>query len=68
MPAHATINFSPATSPALVRGGRGVSMASKDRIAVSFIGLKAEAEGVKGIAAFLVVAALLFAARWIGLL
>ena len=41
---------------------------SKDRIAVSFVGLKAEAEGVKGIAAFLVVAALLFAARWIGLL
>jgi hypothetical protein len=41
---------------------------SKDRISVSLIGLKAEAEGVKGIGAFLAVAALLFAARWMGLL
>jgi hypothetical protein len=42
--------------------------ASNDRISVSLFGLKAEAEGVKGIAAFLAVASLLFAARWMGLL
>lgn len=45
-----------------------VQRLSKERISVSLFGLKAEAEGVKGIAAFLLVAALLFAARWIGLL
>jgi hypothetical protein len=40
---------------------------SSDRIVISLLGLKAEAEGVKGIAAFLVVAVLLFVARWSGL-
>jgi hypothetical protein len=38
------------------------------KIKVSILGIKAEAEGLVGISAFLAVAALLFAARWIGLL
>ncbi len=45
-----------------------VQIPPKDRIAVSLFGIKAEAEGFKGIVAFLLVAALLFAARWVGLL
>jgi hypothetical protein len=40
----------------------------KERIAVSLLGFRAEAEGAMGIAAFLVVVALLFAAKWEGLL
>lgn len=40
---------------------------SNDRISVSALGFKAEAEGVKGIAAFLVVIALFFVGRWMGL-
>ncbi len=43
-------------------------MTPRERISVSVFGIKAEAEGRKGIAAFLLVAALLFAARWVGLI
>jgi hypothetical protein len=42
-------------------------MAAKERISVSVFGIKAEAEGVRGIAAFVLVAALLFIARLAGL-
>ncbi len=38
-------------------------MASKDRISISLFGVKAEAEGLKGIVALLLIAALLFIAR-----
>ncbi|MGO9740878.1 MAG: hypothetical protein ACLPN5_05080 [Roseiarcus sp.] len=41
---------------------------SKDRISVSLFGLRAEAEGIEGILAFLAVAVLLFASKWMGLL
>lgn len=46
-----------------------VQRVPKDRnwIKFSFFGVKVEAEGANGIAAFLVVAALLFAGRWMGL-
>ena len=40
----------------------------KDRISISLFGIKAEAEGFKGIAALLLLVASLFAARWSGLL
>jgi len=42
-------------------------MHPKERISVSLFGIKAEAEGLMGLAAFLSLATLLFAARWIGL-
>ena len=42
-------------------------MAPRERISVSLFGIKAEAEGLKGIAAFVLVAALLFIARFAGL-
>jgi hypothetical protein len=40
----------------------------KDRIVFSLFALRAEAEGAKGISAFLIVAALVFIAKWMGLL
>jgi hypothetical protein len=43
-------------------------MALKDRISISLFGVEAEAEGLKGIAAFLLIAALLFTARLAGLI
>jgi hypothetical protein len=39
----------------------------KDRICVSLFGFRAEAEGLKGIAAFVFVVSLLFTARLVGL-
>jgi hypothetical protein len=43
-------------------------MASKDRISISLLSVKAEAEGLKGIVALLLLAALLFIARLTGLI
>lgn len=43
-------------------------MAPKERISVSLFGIKAEAEGLTGIAAFVLVVALLFIGRLAGLL
>lgn len=42
-------------------------LAPRDRVAVSLFGVKAEAEGVKGILALLTVMGLLFISRWMGL-
>ncbi len=39
----------------------------KDRFSISFFGLKAEAEGLKGIAGLLAALFLLCAARWFGI-
>lgn len=45
-----------------------VQRTPKVQISISLFGVKAEAEGVNGIAALLAIVALLFAGRWIGLL
>jgi hypothetical protein len=41
---------------------------AKERLALSLLGLKAEAEGGLGIAALVAVATLFFSAKWLGFL
>jgi hypothetical protein len=41
---------------------------SKERLALSLLGLKAEADGGLGITALVAIAALLFTAKWLGFL
>jgi hypothetical protein len=43
-------------------------MAPKERISISLFGIEAEAEGLKGISAFLLIAGLLFIGRLAGLI
>jgi hypothetical protein len=43
-------------------------MAPKDRISLSLLGVKAEAEGLKGIVALLLIALLIFITRLAGLM
>jgi hypothetical protein len=42
-------------------------MAPRERISVSLLGIRVEAEGLTGIAAFVLLAALVFVARLVGL-